>query len=67
MSEYKVQSLVFDNSKFNEQSAQEWLKKNKYKFKGFDIKKDTLRARQLNPAYTKKLGYTDFKRFSVLK
>lgn len=61
MSDYKVQTLIFDKSKHTEETAHDFLKKHGYKFKGFDIKKDTIRARQIGPSYIKKQGYTEFR------
>lgn len=60
MSDYKVQSILFDKSKWNEESATKWLKTNKHKIKGVDVKPKMLRFRQYNPAYIKKQGYTHF-------
>jgi len=60
MSDYKVQSILFDKTKWNEESAVKWLKINKHKIKGVDVKPKMLRFRQYNPAYIKKQGYTKF-------
>jgi len=61
MSDYKIQTILFDKSKYDEEKAKDFLKKHDFSFKGFDEKENTLRARQLNPSYIKKLGYTDFR------
>lgn len=58
---YKVQSVLFDKSKWeNPNKAEEWLSSHSYLNKGVDDKPDTYRFRQLNPAYIRKQGYKRF-------
>ena len=62
-----VQSVVFDKSMFDKKSASEWLKKHNYVNKGVDDKENTLRFRQVNPSYIKKMGFTNFKNKKIGK
>jgi hypothetical protein len=67
MENYKLQSVLFDRSKFNEQKANEWLANHKLKNKGVDIKDKHLRYRQLNPTYLRRLGYTEYRSVEITK
>lgn len=58
---YKVQSVLFDRKQWlNPEKAAEWLKSHSYLNKGVDVKENTYRFRQMNPAYVKKQGYKRF-------
>ena len=58
--DYKVQSVLFLKSKWNETTASKWLMEHSYKIKKVDITEKHLRFRQLNPDYLKKLGYIQY-------
>jgi hypothetical protein len=57
---YVVQSIIFDKSKWNTTTANEWLKKYKYKNKGVDETDKQLRYRQINPDYIERKGFDKF-------
>ena len=58
MSDYKVQSVLFNKDKYTPAEAIVWLKDHKFKVKKIDITDNYLRFRQYTPQYLKKLGYT---------
>ena len=55
-----VQSIIFYKNKFTKQQASTWLKKHNFKNSGVDIKANTLRYRQEDPATLKKQGYKNY-------
>jgi len=60
MSNYKVQSILFDKSVWNLEEAINWIFLNGYTIKKVDETKSLYRCRQLNPAYLKKKGFTNY-------
>jgi hypothetical protein len=54
---YKVQSVIFQKSRWNPQSATAWLLSNGYKLKKIDETKKFYRFRQYTPSYLKQAGY----------
>lgn len=60
-SNYYVQTIIFDKSKFDKKSASDWIKKHEYENKGIDEKEDTLHFRQVNPDYIKKKNFNKFR------
>ena len=56
----KIQTILFSKDKWTKRKATAWLKKHNYSNKGVDDKPDTLRYRQLDPAYVEKIGYTQY-------
>ena len=56
----KIQTILFSKDKWTKRKATAWLKKHNYSNKGVDDKPDTLRYRQLDPAYIDKIGYTQY-------
>ena len=61
MSEYKIQSVLFNKNKYTPEQAEIWLKDHKFKLKKIDKTENYLRFRQYSPAYLKKLGYTEIR------
>lgn len=57
---YVIQSVIFKTPLWGQSNAEEWLFKHKLKNKGVDIKKNSLRYRQINPDYIEKKGYEKF-------
>jgi hypothetical protein len=60
MSDYKIQSVLFDNSKFTLENAANFLARNNFKYSKVDKTKNLLRFRQLNPAAIRKEGYNHY-------
>jgi hypothetical protein len=54
LDDYKVQSIIFDKTKFDERNALKWLIKHNFKNNGVDVKVNTLRYRQEDPKELKK-------------
>lgn len=54
---YKVQSVVFDKSKWTKLKAKKWLSENNYKNDDIDVKENTLRFRQFDPKTVNKKLY----------
>ena len=65
MENYKVQSVLFDKSKNTLEEAYDFLQRHELKNKGVDEKEETYRFRQYNPAYIKKLGYTEYRTIPI--
>jgi hypothetical protein len=62
MSEYKVQSIVFQKDKIDSiDEALNWLVEHKYKLNKVDDTGTQLRFRQLQPYYLKSKGYTEYR------
>jgi hypothetical protein len=61
MTDFKVQSVLFDNSKYTEETAKDWLLSHRMKVKKFDITENYIRCRQENPEKLKRQGYTIFR------
>jgi hypothetical protein len=57
---YKVQSVVFDKSKFSPQLAMLWIHQNGYKVKKVDETAKKYRFRQVAPATLRKKNYSKF-------
>nr|WPF46849.1 MAG: hypothetical protein [Lake Baikal virophage 14] len=58
---YKVQSIIFNKSKFSLYLCKQWLKEHQYKDKDLDDKTNFYRFRQFNPTSLKKQGYSEFR------
>ena len=58
---YKVQSVLFNKSKFSLYLCKQWLKEHQYKDKDLDDKTNFYHFRQYNPTSLKKQGYTEFR------
>ena len=61
MSEYKVQSVVFNKDKISLDKAFDWLVVNGYKIKKSDETETQYRFRQLEPSYLKRQGFTEYR------
>ena len=61
MSEYKIQSIIFNKKILPEQNAKEWLKEHKYKVGKVESKSHYYRFRQISPAHISKQGYNKYK------
>jgi hypothetical protein len=61
MSDYKVQSIVFEKDKIGLQEAFDWVVNHGDKVKKIDETETQYRFRQLNPDYLKRKGYTEFR------
>ena len=61
MSDYKVQSIVFEKDKIDLQEAFDWVVSHGDKVKKIDETETQYRFRQLNPDYLKRKGYTEFR------
>lgn len=57
---YKIQTLIFDKSKYSKDKAEKFIKKHGYKNLGVDEKEDTFRYRQIDPDELKK-EYPNFR------
>jgi hypothetical protein len=61
MSDYKVQSIVFEKDKIDLQEAFDWVVSHGDKVKKIDETETQYRFRQLNPDYLKRKGFTQFR------
>jgi len=61
MSEYKVQSIVFEKDMIDFQGALDWVIAHGDKVKKIDETDTQFRFRQLDPNYLKRRGYTEFR------
>ena len=61
MSEYKVQSVVFNKDQISLDDAFDWLVVNGYKIKKSDETETQYRFRQLEPSYLKRKGFTEYR------
>lgn len=62
MSNYKVQSIVFDKSKINLHDAFQWMIEHDYNTsKGVDETATQFRFRQLEPSYLVYAGFTEYR------
>ncbi len=61
MSEYKVQSIVFEKDMIDFQEALDWVISHGDKVKKIDETDTQFRFRQLDPNYLKRRGYTEFR------
>jgi len=59
--DYKIQSVLIDKNKNTFQEAFEFLYNNNFKFEKLDITDEYIRARQYEPSYLKRKGYTMFR------
>jgi hypothetical protein len=59
--DYKVQSVIFDKTKYTLKEAKKWLKENNYKMPKVDEKENTLRFRQEDPDEVEKMGFTEYR------
>jgi hypothetical protein len=60
MSEYKVQSVILDNKKYNLTKAVEFLIRNKYKYSKVDKTLNFWRFRQLEPSSLRREGFNHY-------
>jgi len=60
MSEYKVQSVIIDNKKYDLKTAIEFLVRNNLKFSKVDKTLNYWRFRQLEPARLRKEGFNHY-------
>ena len=58
--DYKVQSVLFKRPEWSEAEAKKWVKENKFKNLGVDVKPNHYRYRQLSPNVIRKQGYKHF-------
>lgn len=62
MSNYKVQSIVFEKNKLSSiEEALNWIVEHKYNIKKVDETDTQLRFRQLSPDYLKRKGFTEYR------
>lgn len=61
MSEYKIQSVIFNKDKISLDKALDWLVVNGYKIKKTDETLTMYRFRQLEPSYLKRKGFTEYR------
>lgn len=61
MSEYKVQSVVFNKDQISLDKAFDWLVVNGYKIKKSDETETQYRFRQLSLEYLKRKGFTEYR------
>lgn len=64
---YKVQSLLFDIKKNSVNDVIEFITKHNFKLKKIDIMDNGFyfRVRQLTPQYLKRLGFTEFRTITI--
>ena len=60
MSDYKIQSILFEKSVRSIGEAVEWILEHGYAIKKIDEEPDSYRFRQLSPAYLKSKGYINY-------
>ena len=61
MSEYRIQSVVFNKDKISLNDALDWLVNHDYKVKKSDETLTMYRFRQLEPSYLKRKGFTEYR------
>ena len=61
MSEYKVQSVVFNKDQISLDDTFDWLIDHGYKIKKSDETETQYRFRQLEPSYLKRKGFTEYR------
>jgi len=61
MSEYKVQSVVFNKDQISLDDTFDWLVDNGYRIKKSDETETQYRFRQLEPSYLKRKGFTEYR------
>ena len=61
MSEYKVQSIVFEKDQIALQEAIDWVVTHGDKIKKIDETETQYRFRQLDPSYLKRIGYKEYR------
>ena len=61
MSEYKVQSIVFEKDEIGLREAIDWVMSHGDKIKKIDETETQYRFRQLSPAYLKRIGYKEYR------
>jgi hypothetical protein len=57
---YKLQSILFDRSKFNKSSAKRWVLEHGFKSTKPDITENKIRIRQMSPASATRAGLTHY-------
>lgn len=62
---YKLQSIIFNKSMFTRSAALKWLNKHDYKTSKIDEAPHYYRARQLDPRYLFRQGYTEFRTLTI--
>lgn len=60
MSNYKIQSILFDKDKINFEEAVDWIIHHGDKIKHVDETDTQFRFRQLSPIYLKRIGYNKY-------
>jgi len=61
MIKYKIQSVLFDKTKWTKKSSLQWLLKHNYKFIKCHETDHYYRYRQEDPEQLKKEGFTDYR------
>ena len=61
MSDYKVQSIVFEKDMIHLQEALDWVVSHGDKVKKIDETDTQYRFRQLDPTYLKRKGFTEYR------
>lgn len=61
MSDYKLQSILFEKDEIGLQEAIDWVISHGDKLKKIDETETQYRFRQLDPKYLKRKGYTEFR------
>lgn len=61
MSEYKIQSVIFNKDKISLDKALDWLVVNGYKIKKTDETLTMYRFKQLESSYLKRKGFTEYR------
>lgn len=62
---YKLQSIIFNKAMFTKNAVVKWLNSHQYKSNKIDIAPHYYRARQLDPDYLFKQGYTEFRTLTI--
>jgi hypothetical protein len=65
MSDYRIQSVLFDANKNTLQNAIEFLHENNFKSSKVDVTDEFLRFRQYEPSYLKKQGFTEYRTITI--
>ena len=67
MSTYKVQSVIFDSTKWTIIDSANWLLNNDFEVIEIDETANYIIFKQLDPSILKQLGYTVYKKVSLNK
>jgi hypothetical protein len=63
--DYKIQSVLIDKNKNTIEEALQFLMYHQMKYEKIDVTDEYIRARQLNPDYLKRKGYTMFRTIPI--